>query len=717
MVAVSSSKVFSCSAWLEGLAQSRPATDFELLRKACLLAEELYQGAVRLSKEPYLEHALAVARLLSELRLDVQTLAAAVLHDVPEVAADKISRVEALDPGLVLLIKGVQRLEAITRRRAHQGTPEDHEGLRKLLLSVEEDMRVLLIKLAERVHDLRCAKQMPAPERQRIASETMDLYAPLANRLGMGRLKWELEDLSFRALDPEVYQKIASFLDERRLNREDYLKEITTTLRENLTALHAEVSGRPKHIYSIWRKMRKKGVDFEQIYDVRAVRVLVPTVSDCYTALGVVHALWLPIPSEFDDYIARPKNNFYRSLHTAVVGPEGKVLEVQIRTHDMHRHAELGVAAHWRYKEGGQGSGDYQHRIQWLQQFLALDETIDPKEFVEKFRQTLQYEQIHVFTPKGQVIDLPRGSTPLDFAYRIHSEVGHRCRGAKIDGHIVPLSYSLRNGQQVEILTVKQGGPSQDWLNPEYLHTNRAREKVRQWFKQAHYEENKEQGRAILEKELARLEKRVDLQALAQRMRYTTVEDLMVALGRGDATSAQVTNALGHLLAGRQKQTVHRPHHSSAEVPTLIRVQGVSNLLTKIAQCCKPKPGEPIVGYVTHDQGIRIHRADCASLQNLGEGARAKRLEAVWTTSKRDTWPVRVQVVAHDRPGLLRDLTALTADNGINILTVNTHTDPVRRIADMRLTLEVNQLEQISQIFALAREIKSVIRLRRLPDA
>ncbi|CAK0754648.1 GTP pyrophosphokinase [Gammaproteobacteria bacterium] len=727
MVAVTSSPnpVTNYTAWLDNLVQERPGVDFGLLRRACIWAEQLYGTVRRPSGETYLEHALEVAHILSGLRLDVQTLAAAVLHDVPEVVNKEVNLAAEFGTGIARLVEGVQRIDIVMRRRSCQSRPEDHEGLRKLLLSIDEDMRVLLIKLAERTHDLRSAKKSPEPERRRIATEAMDLYAPLANRLGMGRLKWELEDLSFRYLEPAIYQRIAALLDERRLDRENYLQQVMAILRERLAAIdiHAEVSGRAKHIYSIWRKMRKKAVDFDRIYDVRAVRILVNSLSDCYTSLGVIHGLWMPISGEFDDYIAKPKNNFYQSLHTAVVGPDDKIVEVQIRSYDMHRHAELGVAAHWRYKEGGRSDADYDHRLQWLRQFLALDETADPGEFMERFRQTLQHEEIHVFTPKGQVIDLPRGATPLDFAYHVHSEVGHRCRGAKVDGHIVPLSYQLRNGEQIEILTAKRGEPSRDWLNPTtgYLHTNRAREKVRHWFRQEHHEDDVEQGRILLDRELVRLGlSKTDLEVLAKRLRYNRPEDLMAALGRGDVAQSQISNALEHLLAQRRKAAAtplpsERPRPvKNSEAPTRIRVQGVGNLVTHFAQCCRPNPGDPIVGQVTQNNGISIHRADCTNVLGRTAETRAKLLDASWTANTADTWPVQIQIVANDRPGLLRDVSGLMADDGINILAVDTQTNKKKQVADMRLTVEVYHIDQVSRLLARINELRGVISLRRI---
>ncbi len=718
----------SCSAWLDSLTRSRPTADLELVRQACLRAETLYGSQRRPSGETYLEHVLSVATILAGLRLDVQTLAAALLHDVPTVAAG--SDLAGFGAGVVGLVDGVQRMDQVLKLGGGPGRGDNSEGLRKLLLSIEKDVRSLLIRLAERTHDMRTAKHLPDPEiRRALSRETMDIYAPLANRLGMGKLKWELEDLSFRCLEPETYQSIATKLDEKRLDRESYLEQVMADLRQRLTTsgLRNEVTGRPKHIYSIWRKMLRKEVDFERIYDVRAVRVLVDTVADCYTALGVVHGLWSPLSGEFDDYIAKPKNNLYQSLHTAVVGPEGKVVEVQIRSHDMHRHAELGVAAHWRYKEGGRGDTDVDLRIQWLRQLLALEEQADPTEFMERFKQALHYDTVHVFTPKGQVIDLPRGATPLDFAYHVHTEVGHRCRGAKVNGRIVSLTSSLQNGDRVEILTAKQGGPSRDWLNPTsgYLRTSRAKDKVRQWFRLEHYEENIEQGRATLERELGRQElSRAEQEMLIQRLGQTRLEDVLAALGRGDLSTVQLSNALAQLFAQRRKAVAPpsppqsdsraRTNRSGTEVPRRIRIQGVGNLVTHLAQCCQASPGDPIIGYVTQNQGISVHRADCPNVLGVSEENRHRLLEAQWSVTDTDTWLARVQILARDRAGLLRDVTGLVTEEGMNMVAVDTKTDKTTQVADMRLTMEVGHDDQLARLVARMAELRGVMDIRRL---
>ena len=698
MVAVTAAlhPVTDYGAWIDDLSRVRPGIDFSPLRQACVQAERFYGAACRPSGDTYLGHALEVAAILSVLHSDVLTLAAAILHDVPEFAKD-IHLAKELGPEVARLVEGVRRIDAIMRRRGDQDRAADHEGLRKLLLSIDDDIRAFLIKLAERTHDLRNIQQFPEAERQRIATETMDLYAPLANRLGMGRIKWELEDLSFRYLEPEIYARIATLLDERRLDRESYLQRVMTILRERLAAvgLHAVVSGRAKHIYSIWRKMRRKDVDFEHIYDMRAVRVLVHAKNDCYTALGVVHSLWLPISGEFDDYIAKPKSNLYQSLHTAVVGPEDKTLEVQIRTHDMHRHAELGVAAHWRYKEGSnRGDSAYDQRIERLRQMLAAREGSDAGETSEEaincIHETLENQYIYVFTPKGRVVDLPRGATPLDFAYYIHSSIGHRCRGAKVDGRIVPLSYSLSNGEQVDILTAKQGGPSREWLHPttNYLHTPRARSAVRQWFKRADPSDE------------ATLPDNAGTRKAPKKEGPTEV----VAPDRMSQP---------HSLPKKRTRPAAGKGKGRA-VPTHIRVHGVGNLVTRIARCCQPDPGDPIIGYVTNNQGISIHRADCVNVLHRTAETQDKFLEASWTTDTVDVWPARIQLVARDRPGLLRDVTGVVAGDGINILSLETQTDKKQQIADMHLVIEVQHTDQISSLLHRLEKLAGVITLRRL---
>jgi GTP pyrophosphokinase len=716
----SSAPPADCPSWLAGLESSLDEASLELLSRACHAAQEGYAQRRRASGEHYLTHALAVADILAGLQLDAETVAAALLHDIPEVAPPAAEQLESrFGPAVARLVAGVQKMSRLHMLRGERNDDGDVESLRKLLLTIEEDVRALLIRLAERVHDMRTLKHLPEPEqRRRAAQETIDLYAPLANRLGIGQLKWELEDLAFRHLDSATYRHIASLLDERRVDRERFIAEVVESLQQHLgeVAKGAEITGRPKHIFSIRRKMLRKGVDFEHIYDVRAVRVLVNTVTECYTALGVVHSLWPPIPGEFDDYIAKPKNNMYQSLHTAVVGPRGKALEVQIRTFDMHRHAELGVAAHWRYKEGG-GDSDLDRTIEWLRRLLDPGESADPGDFMDRIKDALHYDTIHVFTPAGKVIDLPRGATPLDFAYHIHTEVGHRCRGAKVNGRIVPLVTRLENGQQVEILTAKRSVPSRDWLNSAlgYLHTARARAKVRLWFKQEHFEENRRHGEGLLEGELRRLDLAdFDRESLSRRFNFNQEDDFLSALGRGDVTLGQVVRSIQGSL--RSQGRVPRPGRpASAAASTEVTLHGVDNLVTHFAKCCDPSPGDPIVGHITQSHGVAVHHRDCPSLRDC----RPERLlEADWGRGARqELWQVRIGIEANDRPGLLRDVTNLVADQGIEVVSLNTATHPADGSVRMTLMVEVSDLSRISRLLTPLEKVPGVHGARRITKA
>ena len=577
----------------------------------------------------------------------------------------------------------------------------------------------MLIKLAERTHDMRVLKHLPDPEeRRRTAQESLDLYAPLANRLGIGQIKWELEDLSFRYIEPDTYQHIARLLDERRIDREQFIAEVTEQLQTSLAdaGMQADIYGRPKHIYSIWNKMIRKGLDFEQIYDVRAVRVLVDTLPQCYAALGVVHSLWPPIPGEFDDYIAKPKNNLYQSLHTAVYGPSCKVVEIQIRTREMHHHAELGVAAHWRYKEGGPGDRNFEQRIQALRQALDLGEHAEPDEFLDRLKDVLHYDTIHVFTPKGTVIDLPRGSTALDFAYHIHSDIGNRCRGAKVNGRITPLSQPLENGQQVEVLTAKNGHPSRDWLSPAlgYLHTARARSKARQWFKQENFSTNVEEGANILQHELKRLAVTdIGPELISQRFNFSQVDDFYAALGRGDLTVDQVVRSIQGLVRPAQQRRTSPVRSRSQDPPSHVKVQGLGNLVTRIAKCCNPAPGDPIIAVSTVSQGVSIHRQDCPTLAGRPQ---ERLLEADWSSDGRDNWRVSVHIIAKDRQGLLRDITGLVTAQGLDILVVNTNSNKHSQQADIRLTIELHTLDEVSRLLARLEDLPGVISASRLTN-
>lgn len=716
--------------WLKSIEAGRSKPDMDFIRRACVLTQQAHQGQTRASGEPYFQHSLAVANILADLRLDHETIAAAVLHDVLEDTPVTLEEIETqFGPNVAKLVDGVTKMGQIQEFRGQNKKSKKEraqaENLRKMLLAMVDDVRVVLIKLADRTHNMRTLAYLREDKRQRIARETLDIFAPLANRLGIWQIKWELEDLSFRYLEPELYKQIAGMVDERRINREQYISRVAEKLKGELQArdIGADVSGRPKHIYSIWRKMKRKGVNFDQIYDVQAVRVIVTEVGDCYAALGIVHTLWRPIPGEFDDYIATPKDNLYRSLHTAVIGPDGKTIEIQIRTPEMHQNAELGVAAHWRYKEGARSNSNFDRKVAWLRQLMEWkDDLADASEFIDQVKAEVFQDSVHVLTPQGDVVDLPAGATPIDFAYQIHTEIGHRCRGAKVNGRIVPLTYKLKNGEQIEILTAKRGGPSRDWVNPQlgYLKTARARSKVRQWFKRQNYEENVSQGRAILDRELHRLGiADVNHEKLARELNFNKVDDFLAAIGRSDITPSQIVSAINDII-----ETVHPREEdedqlftspsTATSAPTGIRIQGVGNLLTNLAQCCRPVPGDDaIVGFITRGRGVTIHRRDCANVLRFNEEGRERLIEVDWDMKGDDTYPVDIEIDAFDRPGLLRDITAVVANEKINISTVSVITRKKELKAKVLATLDIANIDQLSRVLALIAQLPNIVEVRR----
>lgn len=717
--------------WLVSIGDGRSIAEMQFIQRACELAQRAHEGQTRASGEPFFQHSLSVANILAELRMDYETIAAAILHDVLEDTQITYEEIKCeFNPTVARLVDGVTKMGQIQEYRGQSKKSKKEqaqaESLRKMFLAMVEDIRVVLIKLADRLHNMRTLHHLREDKRKRIAQETLEIFAPLANRLGIWQIKWELEDLSFRYIEPELYRKIAKMVDERRVNRELYISRVANALQEELQKrdIEAEVSGRPKHIYSIWRKMNRKGVDFDQIYDVRAVRVLVNELSDCYAALGIVHTLWRPIPGEFDDYIAAPKDNLYQSLHTAVTGPDGKTVEVQIRSYEMHQAAELGVAAHWRYKEGSKPDPSFDKKIAWFRSLMDWKEdVVDAKEFVDNIKFEMFQDRVHVLTPQGDVVDLSYESTPIDFAYQIHTEVGHRCRGAKVNGRIVPLTYQLKNGDQVEILTAKRGGPSRDWLNTHlgYVNTSRARAKIRYWFKHQNYEENISQGRVILERELRRLGlSEVNYEKLAQAFRFNKVEDLLAAIGRSDIGAHQiatVVNQIAELAPQKETEEWHFPTPLPSPMEnrdTGIQVQGVGNLATNMAQCCHPVPGDAeIVGYITQGRGVTIHRQDCSNLLNL-RSRHPERLIAVdWGDQDNITFPVDVQVEAFDRAGLLRDITAVVANEKINMSMVNVVTKKKENKAKVFATLEIANIDQLSRVLAKIEQLPNVIEARR----
>jgi GTP pyrophosphokinase len=711
-------------AFLAQIAPRLSDSDQDLVARALRFAADELTGRQTADGEPALAHALGTAGVLSGLPLTGGAVAAALLHDVPDYLArsqDKLR--EALSPDVAGLVEGVARMGQIQALRGGvaSGKGRDEgahlEGLRKMLLAMVQDIRVVLIKLAEQTQRLRYLVKSGDEERRlAVARETLDLLAPLANRLGVWQFKWELEDLSFRILEPTVYKEVARLVDEKRGDRERYIGEAIATLKRELedAGIAGEISGRPKHIYSIYKKMRRKSLDFTEVYDARAVRVMVPEVKDCYAVLGIVHHLWTPLPKEFDDYIAKPKANGYRSLHTAVIGPDGRALEVQIRTHDMHRHAELGVAAHWRYKEGGGKSSSYDDKIAWLRRILEWpDEVPDSAEIAERFKTELFRDTVYVFTPQGQVIALPQGATPVDFAYHVHSELGHRCRGAKVDGTMVPLNYSLGNGQRVEIIAAKTGGPSRDWLNPllGYIVSPRARSKVRQWFNSQNLQSSVALGRATVEREAHRIGVGLPaLEEVAQRLGFGKLEDCLVAVGRGEIGVRQLQTALrGDATAKAEEAAPLTPARArSTGGGSGVLVVGVENLLTALGKCCKPAPPDPITGFVTRGRGVTIHRCDCRNLRSMpGE----RMIAAEWGQVEGQHFPVDIRIEARDRQGLLRDISEILSRERINV----TATDTLSRghLAAMGFTVEVEGVEQLSKVLDLIRHVAGVTRAER----
>jgi len=713
------------AAWLEGVAGRYSPAEAGALRGVLDFVTPLYAGRSLSGGEPVLAHVLETAGILAELKLDHGALAAALLFPCIEVAPQDAQLLpEKFGAAIAELAQGVVRMGeigALSNRLPAAQKPEQQaaqlEALRKMLLAMVQDIRVVLIKIADHVQELRYIVKSEDEERRRMSAElTRDIFAPLANRLGVWQLKWELEDLAFRILEPNTYKRIARKLDEKRVDRERYIEGVMALLKGELAraGVVAEVTGRPKHIFSIYKKMQAKGIDFEALHDVRAVRILVDDVKDCYAALGLVHHLWSPLPKEFDDYIAKPKSNNYRSLHTAVIGPEGKAVEVQIRTHDMHQNSELGVAAHWRYKEGVRHDRSYDEKIAWLRQILEWkDEVRDAGELAEQFKSGLFEDTVYVLTPQGRVIDLPQGATPIDFAYHVHTELGHRCRGAKIDGVMVPLNTALANGQQVEIMAAKQGGPSRDWVNPQlgYLKSHGARTKVRQWFNRQNYEEDAAQGRALLDKELQRQgQTKLNLDKLAGDLGFSKLNDFLAELGRGEIGPKQLIDALrGEPMpqpAPTAEPLVTRRPRATAKGSVL--VVGVDKLLTVPAKCCKPAPPDPIVGFVTRGRGVTVHRASCTSVKRLDP---ERMVTAEWGEAEGATFPIDIEVEAVDRTGLLRDISEVLSRERINVTATNTASREFS--ARMRFTLEVANLDQLRRVLALIREVKGVVSAAR----
>jgi len=695
-----------------------PDEKVALVKAAYEFAARAHQGQVRKTGEPYLEHPLTTAMILAEYHLDAETLAAALLHDVPEDCGVSLDEIEA-DFGLhvVKLVDGVTKLNKLTSRARTKETRSkvQAENLRKMLLATAEDLRVVLIKLADRLHNMRTLGALPAEKRRAIAQETLEIYAPLAHRLGVREAKWQLEDLAFRYLKPRVYHRIARLVAGKRAEREGFVTEISQMLGQELDKadVKAKVSGRPKHIYSIYQKMGKydaRGKNFGDIHDLFALRVLVDSVSDCYKALGVIHNLWRPVPEEFDDFIANPKDNGYQALHTTVMCQGTTPLEIQIRTHDMNRVNEYGVAAHWLYKEGKEGE-QFNDEIAWLRQLGDWREELDSEEFLESVKTDVLVDRVFVYTPQGEIKELPRGATPLDFAFRIHTDLGYRCIGAKVNGRLQPLNYALKNGDVVEIMASKgEKGPSLDWLNPElgYLKTSHARSKVRQWFNKQERSQCIETGRQIWDKELKRLGIGLPgVEEVARLLDYDSADDLFAALGSGSISSSQIMLKLsGDLEPTGEGVEVLPPRKVS---PVSINVLGVGDLLTRLANCCHPLPGDKIIGYITQGRGITVHRRDCPNIIHEEEKERLIKVE--WGDVAQ-VYPVMIQVDAWDRVGLIRDISAIIAEEGINLseASMGNHRDDS---VTLYFTLEVKSAAQLSKIISRIYSVWNVVSVTR----
>jgi GTP pyrophosphokinase len=713
---------------LQQLPKTYTQVDVDLVRRAYHLAETSHSEQKRNSGEPYIVHPLAVAGILAELRLDAKTIAAALLHDAAEDAGVEIPDLaEEFGPEVASMVDGVTKLVAVSEMARLPDDSRDPkvESLRKMLLAMVGDVRVVLIKLADRLHNMRTMGYMSPEQQRRISRETLDIYAPLASVLGIYQVKWELEDLAFRYLEPDIYAQMKNALAQRRAERETYVKNVIGRLQSELAkhGIQANIVGRPKHIYSIWRKMKRKGVTFDQIYDRQGLRVIVPELAECYAALGVVHTLWRPIPGEFDDYIASPKENQYQSLHTAVIGPGGQSLEVQIRTAEMDRIAEIGIAAHWRYKTQTPRDEVYERKISWLRSVVdwQSQEQAGGSDFLATVKDDLFRDRVYVFTPKGEAIDLPAGSTPIDFAYRIHTEVGHRCRGARVNGKLVNLDYQLLTGDQVEILTAKRGGPSRDWLNPHlhFVHTSRARGKIRQWFRDQNRDENIAAGRELLQRELDRLGiDALTYQDVAALFGMSSVEEFLLELGTGGVSTVDVAERVlkvGKIEEGPKTVVEEKlPTREAPQKPASradgVWVQGTGNMLTYLARCCHPMPPDEIIGFVTRGRGVAIHRRDCPNVLKLSP---ERLLQVDWGSSPPGTLRVKIRVQAYDRAGLLRDIAEILADEKINMEDASAVTARKDNLALITATLELRDAEQLSRVLTRIDRLPNVVDVRR----
>ena len=709
----------SASVLVDKIRSYNPNADVDIVERAYAFAAKAHEGQYRDSGDIFFKHPYEVAKILADLEMDVVTIAAGLLHDVLE--DTEVTREElkaAFGDEVLLLVEGVTKLSKIP----FQSTEEHQaQSLRKMFLAMAEDLRVVLIKLADRLHNMRTLRHLPPERQKKIANETLEIYAPLAHRLGMFSLKWEMEDLALRYLDPKGYYDLVAAIARKRQEREGELEEIMTMLRQRLDEMEvqAEIQGRPKHFYSIYQKMKQQGRDLKEIYDLVAVRVIVDSIRDCYAVLGMVHTMWKPIPGRFKDYIAMPKSNLYQSLHTTVIGPRGEPLEIQIRTWEMHRIAEKGIAAHWLYKEGGKAVGEFEEKVAWLRQVMEwLREMKDPEDFMETLKIDLFEDEVFVFTPKGEVKCLPAGSTPVDFAFEVHTDIGFHCTGAKVNGKLVPLDYQLSNGEFVEILTSKNARPTRDWLS--FVKTSKARNKIRAWVKEVEREEIVGRGRQMLERELKRLG--LDLkdalrpEAVAETLRrygLGNLDDLYAAVGYGKVGIPQV---LSKLLGKEEfesrkaaaKDPVNKKRQGNAQG---VLVKGMDDMLVRFSKCCNPVPGDEIVGYVTRGRGVSVHRVDCPNMLALN-GDSARRIEVQWQAGEAGAFAVEIEVEATDRVNLLSNIVSAVSEGRTNIESVNARTTK-QRMAIINLIVDIRDLDHMNSVMERIKQVNGVVSVSR----
>ncbi|MGF7057329.1 RelA/SpoT family protein [Brassicibacter mesophilus] len=706
--------------------QYNPQGDLDQIIKAYNFAESAHEGQLRNSGERFFVHPFSVAMILADLNMDTATISAGLLHDVLEdtdVTFEALTR--EFGEEVSNLVEGVTKLKKL-KYRTKQETQA--ENLRKMVIAMSRDIRVIIIKLADRLHNIRTLEYMSEAKKKEKALETLEIYAPIAHRLGISKIKWELEDLSLRYIDPEGYYELVEKVSKKRREREAYIKSVIEVLKSKLDEMEIdnEISGRPKNFYSIYRKMVYQNKIFEQIFDLTAIRIIVDSVKDCYGVLGIVHTLWKPIPGRFKDYIAMPKPNMYQSLHTTVIGPQGDPFEIQIRTWEMHRTAEYGIAAHWKYKEGVVKSDEFENKLSWLRQLLEWQKDLkDPKEFMESLKIDLYTDEVFVFTPKGDVISLPAGSTPIDFAYRVHTAVGNNCAGAKIDGRIVPIDFKLKNGNIVEILTSpNSNGPSRDWL--KIVKSSQAKSRIRQWFKKEERDENINKGKEMLEKEVKRqgfklteILKEEWLKSIAKKLSLNSVEDMYAGIGYGSITLSQVITKLKEFYKEYynqkedEKELLNKQVNTRGEYkPTQgITVKGVDNIKVRFSRCCSPVPGDDIVGYITRGRGVSVHRRDCPNVTELNLHERF--IDVEWDTDKKSSYQAEIQIKATDRTGLLTEITQLLTDANLTVTSLNARTSK-ERIALINMTLEIKDVEQLKELMRKIKRLNGVIDVYRV---